>query len=163
MLPEPPFTAPSKMPLPVMLLGAAASFPLTTLAGMIVMGITVPGIDNTFALMVYGAIVLTFMSGVLWGLAMIMPGHGAPGRWGHSSEWRRYLVSFAPALCAWVGLLLPLKAGALVMAGGFIAMLIYDLHCTRVGEAPSWFPALRWPLVIMAVGSLIVGIVLAGR
>ena len=149
------------MPLPAMLLAAAAAFPLTTLAGMIVTGFKVPGIDNEFTLMVYAAIVLSFMSGVLWGLAMLVPGHGAPGRWGHLGDWRRYGASFVPALFAWIGLLLPVKAGAWVMAIGFIGILIYDLRCTKAGEAPSWFPALRWPVVVMATGSLIVGIVLA--
>ena len=42
----PTFPEKQKMPLPAFLLAGAASFPLTTLASMIWMGINVPGIDN---------------------------------------------------------------------------------------------------------------------
>ena len=150
-----------KMPVPAMLLGAMGAFPFSTLAGMVVTGIKVPGIDNGFALMSYGAIVLSLMGGVHWGLAMLTPGHGAGGRWGTQSEWRTYGASLVPAFFAWTALLIPVKAGAWLMAAAFAGLLVYDLRCVRLGEAPSWFPSLRWPLSIMAAGSLIVGVALA--
>ena len=159
-MPTRTFPDKQKMPLPAFILAGAAAFPLTTLASMILMGIKVPGIDNAYTLMVYAAIVLTFMSAVHWGLAMLVRGLEVPGKWGHATEWRRYTASFAPALLAWIGLLLPVKAGAWVMIAAYCGMLLYDLRCTNAGEAPSWFPTLRWPLVLMAAGSLVAGIIL---
>jgi Protein of unknown function (DUF3429) len=161
-VPSEPFADPMKMPIPAMLLGAMGAFPLTTLASAIVFGFKVPGVDLVYALLVYGAIVLSFMGGVHWGLAMLKPGHGAGGRYGHASEWRSYGASIIPALIAWVAVLIPIRFGALVMAVGFVGLLAYDLRCVRLGCAPSWFPSLRWPLTVMAAGSLLVGIVLVG-
>ncbi len=155
----PTFPEKQKMPLPAFLLAGAASFPLTTLASMIWMGINVPGIDNEYTLMVYAAIVLTFMSAVYWGLAMLVTGLGKPGRWGHTTEWRRYTASFIPALFAWIGLLAPVKAGAWLMIAAYVGMSIYDFRCAKAGEAPSWFMALRLPVSLAASLSLLVGVV----
>lgn len=157
----PTFPEKQKMPLPAFLLSAAASFPLTTLASMVWMGIKVPGIDNEYTLMIYSAIVLTFMSAVHWGLAMLVRGLGEPGKWGHPTEWRRYTASFVPALFAWIGLLVPVKAGAWLMIAAYAGMTIYDWRCAKVGEAPSWFMALRLPVSLAAAVSLLFGILLA--
>ncbi len=156
----PTFPEKQKMPLPAFVLAGAASFPLTTLASMIWMGIIIPGIDNKYTLMIYAAIVLTFMSAVHWGLAMLVTGLGQPGRWGHATEWRRYTASFVPALFAWIGLLVPEKAGAWVMIAAYAGMTFYDYRCAQAGEAPSWFMLLRVPVTVAAVLSLLAGIVL---
>jgi Protein of unknown function (DUF3429) len=154
------FRAGTKMPVVELLLAAAGGFPLTTLAGMIVTGMAIPGLDNQFALLTYGAIVLTFMGAVHWGLAMTAPVADGGGTWGTRSQWRAYTVSMVPGLVAWVALLLPTKVGAWVLVASFGLLLVYDLWSMRAGEAPAWFMKLRVPLAVMAIGSLIVGIVL---
>jgi hypothetical protein len=156
----PSFKSMTKVPVPAFLLAAMGAFPFTTLAGMIVTGFTVPGIDSSFALLVYGAVVLCVMGGVHWGLAMVAPAD-TTSRWGSGREWRAYGMSLVPPFFAWVALLVPVKLGAWLMAAAFVGLLVYDLWCVQRGEAPAWFTSLRWPLVVMAAGSLIVGIALA--
>jgi Protein of unknown function (DUF3429) len=155
------FRSMSKMPVAAMLLGGMGAFPFTTLAGMIVTGFKVPGIDTGFALLVYGAIILSFMGGVYWGLAMLSAADSSSAAMGTRQEWTTYGFSVLPGLAAWVGLLLPVKAGAWVMAASFVGLLAYDLWRVRNGTSPAWFPKLRVPLTVMAAGSLIVGIALA--
>jgi hypothetical protein len=155
-----PYAEMTKMPVPAFLLAAMGAFPFSTLAGMIVTGFTVPGINSAFALLVYGAIVLSLMGGVHWGLAMAAPAD-TTAHWGTRREWRTYGASLVPAFFAWIALLLPVTIGAWLMAAAFIGLLGYDIWSVRVGEAPAWFTNLRWPLAVMAAGSLIVGIALA--
>jgi Protein of unknown function (DUF3429) len=155
------FKSMTKMPVAALLLGGAGAFPFTTLAGMIAADMTVPGIDVRFALLVYGAIILSFMGGVYWGLAMLVPADPTAGALGARREWAVYGFSVLPGLVAWVALLVPVKAGSWLMAASFAGLLVYDLWRVRAGTAPAWFPHLRVPLTIMAAGSLIVGIALA--
>lgn len=62
----------------------------------------------TAALMTYGAVILSFLGGIHWGVAIASdPGAGALPR--------RLVMSVAPSLIAWAGLLLPHKAGLLLL------------------------------------------------
>lgn len=91
------------------------------------------------AFMAYGAVILSFLGGIHWGLAIASD-------LGDGSLPRRLVVSVVPSIVAWAGLLLPLRVGLLVLAVGFAAMLYVDTRATRVGEAPPWYPRLRGPL-----------------
>ncbi|MDI1286729.1 MAG: DUF3429 domain-containing protein [Reyranella sp.] len=105
------------------------------------------GVWAMTALMAYGAVILSFLGGIHWGLAIASdPRNGALPR--------RLIVSVAPSLVAWAGLLLPLRVGLLVLAAGFAATLYVDLRATRAGEAPSWYPRLRRPLSIAVLAAL---------
>jgi hypothetical protein len=100
------------------------------------------------ALMAYGAVILSFLGGIHWGVAIASdPGNGALPR--------RLMVSVAPSLIAWAGLLLPLRVGLLVLAAGFAAILYVDIRATRAGEMPSWYPRLRQPLSIAVLAALL--------
>lgn len=82
------------------------------------------------ALMAYGAMILSFLGGIHWGVAIASdPGNGALPR--------RLAVSVAPSLVAWAELLLPPRGGLLVLAAGFAAILYVDIRATRAGEMPS--------------------------
>ncbi len=100
------------------------------------------------ALMAYGAVILSFLGGIHWGVAIASdPGNGAlPGR---------LMVSVAPSLVAWAGFLLPLRVGLLVLAAGFAVILYVDIRATRAGEMPSWYPRLRRPLSIAVIAALL--------
>ena len=52
---------------------------------------------------------------------------------------------------------IPSMLVARVLAGAFAAMLLVDLLASRSGQAPAWYPALRWPLTIAVAASLILG------
>lgn len=110
----------------------------------------VPKSRLSFALLAYGAIILSFLGGVHWGLAIAVPQID-------NTLWRRITVSILPSLVAWVALLTPSSIGFLTLAGAFVAMLLVDIQASRVQEAPAWYPKLRWPLSCGAVAALILG------
>jgi len=95
-------------------------------------------------LILYGTIILSFMSGAVWGF-----GTRAEGR--HAGV--LYALSTLPALWA-------LFAGfsAIALALGFLALLILDAHATRAGLAPPWWFRLRLLLTALVVPCLLVGL-----
>ena len=105
----------------------------------------------SFALMAYGAIILSFLGGIHWGLAI-----GAVPQT-DNALWRRIALSILPSLVAWVALLTPSSIGFLVLAAAFVAMLLVEIRASRIHEAPAWYPKLRWPLSCGAVAALLLG------
>lgn len=97
------------------------------------------------ALLGYAAVILSFMGGVHWGLAMTA----------EPPSWSRYGASVVPALLGWGALLLGGAASFLALAACFASLLAYDLGAVRAGEAPAWYPRLRWPLTLVVVLCLI--------
>lgn len=102
------------------------------------------------ALVAYGAIILSFLGGVHWGLAIA--GFGPSGA--DSALVRRLSFSVVPALVGWSALLLPMSTGLMVLAAAFALLLVFDFVASRSGEAPAWYPQLRWPLTAVVVASL---------
>ena len=98
-------------------------------------------------LLAYGAVILSFLGGIHWGLAIA---EADPAR-----LFARLSFSVLPSLLAWVGLLLPKPAGLLLLAAGFALMLVTDL---RLAAAPGWYRHLRLPLSAGAIGALLLGL-----
>ena len=133
-------------------LGGLGALPFIGLAG------AAPFLDSalrTFvvhALVAYGAVILSFLGGVHWGLAIAARGNA------DQQELRtRLIVSVIPSLAAWVALLLPEKTGMLILAGDIAAMLWVDLRATRAGHAPPWYPKIRIPLTCVVIAALLLG------
>lgn len=103
------------------------------------------------ALLGYGAVILSFMGGVHWGMAIAVPGVSAT----------RLAWSVVWALIGWVGLLAGGDLGLLLVAAGFVGLFAYDRRATRRDEAPPWYPALRRPLTAVVVACLVLAM-LAG-
>lgn len=94
----------------------------------------------------YGTIILSFMSGVLWGFAAKATGPLAT---------MGYVLSVIPALWAFF-----MVGGGPVSAGmnliiGFIGLLLLDLQFTRMGLAPVWWMQLRVLLTVVVIACLI--------
>jgi hypothetical protein len=104
----------------------------------------------SFALLAYGAVILSFLGGIHWGLAIAVPQID-------NTLWRRMTLSTVPALVGWVALVTPAGIGFFILAGAFVAMLLADIQASRMQEAPVWYPRLRWPLSCGAVATLLVG------
>jgi hypothetical protein len=104
------------------------------------------------ALLGYGAVILSFMGGVHWGMA-IVAADVSPARLAWSVVW---------ALIGWAGLLWGGDLGLLLVAAGFAALFAYDRRAAGRNEAPAWYPALRRPLTAVVVACLVLAI-LAGR
>jgi len=107
----------------------------------------------SFALLAYGAVILSFLGGIHWGLAI-----GGVAQTDNVLL-RRITLSIVPSLVAWAALLTPFRSGFAVLAAAFIAMLLVDIRASRKQEAPAWYPNLRWPLSCAAVAALLVGTV----
>jgi len=97
----------------------------------------------------YGAVILSFMSGVLWGFATRAKGTRAT---------TGYALSVLPALWAFFmtggG---PVSAGMNLIAG-FVGLLMLDWQFWRWGLAPAWWMQLRGLLSVLVVICLSVGV-----
>ncbi|GAA0786512.1 DUF3429 domain-containing protein [Roseibium denhamense] len=105
-----------------------------------------------FALTAYGALILSFLGGIQWGLA-ISKGAALDGK----ELALRLCVSVVPSLIGWGSLLVPQPFGTLAMVMTFIVVLLIDLKLVREGLAPAWYPKLRWPLTLTVSAALLLG------
>lgn len=95
----------------------------------------------------YGGLILSFMSGVLWGFATKAQGQQAVFG---------YAVSVAPVL--WVFFMTGdgVRSSAINLITGFLALLVLDWYFWQARLAPSWWMQLRVILTAIVVASLIV-------
>ncbi len=110
-----------------------------------------PRFAGPYVMLFYGAVILSFMSGVLWGFATRLDGaQAATG----------YALSVIPALWAFFmtggG---PTGSGISLMAG-FVGILGLDWLFWRHGAAPPWWMALRVLLTAVVVTCLAIGVFL---
>jgi len=140
----------ASVPRPALVLGIAGAAPFVAGALAMLVG---PGWLKLTAyvyLVNYAAVALAFVGAVHWGLAL------AASRAGVAVGWSWYGGSVLPALAGWVALLLIQPAPKLVLLGlGFAAVFIADVRAERAGAAPAWYPALRKPLTIVVLVSLL--------
>ena len=117
------------------------------------------------ALSAYAAVILSFLGGVHWGLAL----QAGPAQTLHAQR-TRFALGVVPSLVGWAGLLvvflgLP-KTGLLVMVAGFVATTIAEARATRLGLVPAAYMGLRWLLsvvVIVCLVSVCLVLALGGR
>ncbi len=136
------------IPRPALWLGLAGLIPFVALAALS----WLPGSHTDWVVPLltgYGVVILSFMGGCRWGLA-------AAG-FGQGQGTRLFALSVTPALYAWIVALLPDAQAQALLAVGLLALLAADLHLTKTGGAPDWWPSLRWPLSLGAAGSLFAG------
>ena len=137
------------MPQPVLVLGLAGLIPFIGLSLQVATGhpldarLTGPAL---YALLIYGAVILAFLGGIQWGLAVASADR--------SDAWRRYGFSVLPALVAWAGLWLGGRNGLITLAAGVGLWGLYELWSTGLGEAPGWYGRQRLGLTVAAVAAL---------
>ena len=117
-----------------------------------------------FALATYGAVILSFLGGIHWGMAIAAPKSNSSALAANATMGKaadtlgRHLgLSVVPSLVGWGALFLLTPMALVVLALAFAMMLWFDLRASQNGEAPSWYPKLRWPLTLTVVASLLVG------
>jgi predicted neutral ceramidase superfamily lipid hydrolase len=96
-------------------------------------GMVIEGLRN------YGAIILTFVGAIHWGRALQM------------KRPRLATLSIWPSIYAWLCLFLPVETGLLVLALGFLLVLIVDLYQYR---SIGWFQQLRIQISFSVAGLL---------
>ena len=102
-----------------------------------------PMFMGTYVSLTYGTVILSFISGVLWGFATKATGREAA---------LGYALSVIPALWAFFMVNGDPGNAAVNLAAGFAGLLLLDASFARQGLAPAWWMRLR---------VLLTGIVLA--
>ena len=95
-----------------------------------------------FVQLFYGAVILSFMSGVLWGFATKATGQTATAS---------YVLSVIPALWAFFMTGGGPTTAAVNLIVGFLGLLLLDWHFWRLGLAPPWWMQLRGLLTAIVV------------
>lgn len=103
-------------------------------------------------LVAYGAVILSFVGALQWGLAL-------DSRTSRRAE--RFIVSVIPGLGAWLALLMPTRAGLALLLAGFLGIYAYERATLRDGGYPPWFRSLRTLLTAGACLALALGMALA--
>ena len=147
-----PASSQTRVPSAAKWLGALGAIPFVFLA------VAGPFLEGTlqeqvsFALAAYGAVILSFLGGIHWGLAIA----GFGPEQSDSTKFRRLAFSVIPSLIGWGALFLPRPHGLLFLAAAFSWMLLFDLQASRKEQVPPWYRKLRCPLTAVVVTSLTV-------
>lgn len=112
-----------------------------------------PLFTGTYLSLTYGTVILSFMSGVLWGFATRAEGGEAAIGYG---------LSVIPALWAFFMVNGDPPDAAINLAAGFAGVLLLDWHFWKQGTAPDWWLRLRLGLTAVVLICLAVPI-LSGR
>ncbi len=126
---------PRAVPADALMLGAGGVLPFAALATAALLGLDwrygLPGGLFRHGLVAYGAVILSFLGGVRWGVALR---HGdMPGRTG------LLVVSVIPSLAAWVALVIPQPHDLALLIACFLAVAVADVTLVRRGHAPAWY------------------------
>ena len=149
------FVKPSQIPRPALLLGLAGILPFAL--GVLTALTTAPvEPDGTFRLVTpqtapdlmisYGKIILSFMSGCLWGFATRSETH----------QWRNYGLSVLPALYVFFFVGGSDAEQLMRLAFGFVAILALDAAYMRWRLAPHWWLTLRVMITAIVVTFLMI-------
>jgi hypothetical protein len=143
----------SRIPKPALVLGLLGVLPFAATALAPAFGLPEAwGVGWDALLSIYALMILAFMSGCIWAFAA------------RAEDPVGYGLSTLPALYGAALLMLALPFGivtqneALVlMALGFVLLLLLDLRASRGGQTPSWWLRLRSLLTALVVVSLLIG------
>lgn len=95
------------------------------------------------ALKTYGAIILSFLGGIRWGLALEAIDRRAAAR--------VHIVSVIPSLVGWVALFLPDAMALAVLAVAFAAHGAWDSFAGQSGTFRNWFVQIRMVITTAVV------------
>lgn len=143
------------VPRPAAVLGAFGALPFVVLATALVFAGPTAQPALAGALSGYGAVILSFLGGIQWGLA-IGDARGAT----HRRLSQRLGLSVVPSLLGWAALLMPPPLGLWLLAAGLAGALAFDIRAAARREAPAWYPRLRLPLTGAVCAALIVAALL---
>jgi hypothetical protein len=128
--------------LPFLWSAATHLFPaLSTAAAQIMSPMFLGGVVG----ITYGTVILSFMSGVLWGFATKTEGREAAVA---------YTLSVIPALWAFFMVTDASEASRIFLAAGFVGLLLLDAMFQAWGLAPRWWLRLRVMLTVVVLACL---------
>lgn len=127
------------------LLGFGGLVPFAGCAVLMFLGSPGISIIALFANAVYGAVILSFVGAVHWGMTMLG---------GRSSYW--YVWSIAPAILGWLAIvLLDIRISLLALAIAFALAWSVDRQASLRGLIPTWYMQMRHILTAGATISLL--------
>lgn len=93
------------------------------------------------SILFYGAIILSFLGGVHWGLELknIYP---------TVSLLSGYSLSILPSLAAFLSLYLPPLVALMILGSGFLGVMVMDRKLVQRRSAPDWYAKLRYQLSV---------------
>ena len=145
----------TSIPRSALMLGLAGLIPFLWGAANVLFPATVgwggqwmsPLFMGTYVSLTYGTVILSFMSGVLWGFATRATGSAAATGFALSvlpALWAFFMVGGGPA------------AAAVSLMAGFAGLLVLDFLFWRWGLAPPWWMRLRGLLTAVVLACLAV-------
>lgn len=105
------------------------------------------------ALLAYGAVILSFLGAVHWGLVLARPPADAA---------RRLLAGVLPSLAGWVALLLPARFGLALLVVAFGAFWLYEHRVLGARWLPEAYLGLRRNLTLGVCSLLALGLIAHG-
>jgi len=98
-------------------------------------------------LVVYGALILSFLGGAVWGLSL------------NSADKfpRKYIfliIAVVPSLFGWVCVFLPTKYGIFALICFFTMMLVIDYALYGAGQIEGWYMKFRFYLTVSVISIL---------
>lgn len=107
-------------------------------------GFLPPMFIGAYVGLTYGTVILSFMSGVLWGFAA------------RGEEALPYALSVIPALWVFFTVTDASDISSIFLIAGFAGLLMLDATFAAQGLAPGWWMRLRLPLTAVAAACLAV-------
>lgn len=138
MVPEPRVAA--SPPWIALWLGTLGVLPFAALTVVVWVAAEAAASAALFAVVVYGAVILSFLGGAHWGLAS-----GGMGDQPAAAS-RLLILSVVPSLVGWVAVLVPPPWPAALLAAAFVAVLPLDRWAMSMSLAPGWWLRLRTAL-----------------
>jgi hypothetical protein len=100
-----------------------------------------------YALLLYSAVIISFLGGVHWGLALTITKT--------SLQTQRFIASNLPTLAAWTAAWIGGQTGLLAMAIILAVILAYETWSAANGETPLAYVQLRKTLTAVACAALL--------
>jgi hypothetical protein len=146
-------TAPAaRIPTTALVLGLAGLIPFV--AGALSQWMALPLMPRSYGLsviVVYGAIILSFLGGIRWGTAL--------GPYDARRQAMEFSASVAGSLAGLVAVFLAPVASLTLLIAGFLVQGLWDVTSVEAGRLPPWFGRLRMILTAGAVLSLVAALV----
>jgi hypothetical protein len=127
-------------PPPALILGVSGLIPFAASSAVIFLHIEPWETFAWAALRGYGAIILSFLGAVHWGLEV---GRVSSEQTDYKAMWRTLGWGVTPALIAWVTLLMPRELGTILLTAGFTAQHWADERAFNTGRLRFWYIRLR--------------------
>lgn len=142
----------TRIPATALLLGLAGLIPFV--AGAAAQWRPIPLLDAEGGLklvVIYGAIILSFLGGIRWGTAI--------GPYDTGRQGTEFSASVLGSLAGLAAAFLPAIPGLALLIAGFLMQGLWDVMSVDSGRLPAWFGRLRMILTAGAVISLVAALV----